>query len=356
MNFNNYSFFIGVHRQKSVIWIQFPYNLKLKRELQLRFNSVKWSNTKKLWYLPDFPSIREIVGLKTNSLSSKLIKGISENNQMALFEMEKQLRLKAYSPNTIRIYLAEFKHLLGLIADFPIEQLPPHRLKDYFLYCVKTLKMKERKINGKINAIKFYFEQVLYMPKMTFDIPRPKKPRILPKMLSKAEVKQLFAQVKNTKHLLALQLCYGMGLRVSEVVQLKLCHIDSSRMQVLIEGSKGKKDRYVNLPNSILPLIRMYYKQYKPKKWLLEGAYGNQYSKSSVQIIFKRAMNLAGINKRIGVHGLRHSYATHLLEQGADIRFIQKLLGHNSIKTTQIYTHVSNSRLSNVKSPLDNLN
>ena len=144
-----------------------------------------------------------------------------------------------------------------------------------------------------------------------------------------------------------------MGLRVSEIVKIKISHIDSQRMQVLISGAKGKKDRYVNLPKSILEPLRAYYKSYNPKIWLFEGQYGGAYSARSVQAVFKRAMNKAGVKKQIGIHGLRHSYATHLLESGSDLRYIQQLLGHHNIKTTQIYTHVSNTHISKIKSPLD---
>ncbi len=354
MNLENYILATGIHYNKKVIWIAFSYNTLLKKELKLKFPSVKWSQTRKMWYLPDFPSIRKLLKMQEEEIGSRLLPKIHPVNQNAFITMRNQLELKAYSANTIKMYMGEFAHLLMLIKHYPVEKLTPKKLKDYFLYCVHQ-QMKERKMNGKINAIKFYFEQVLQQPKLFFDIPRPKKPSTFPKMLSKLEVKQLFLQVKNKKHLLALQLSYGMGLRVSEVVQLKLNHIDSSRMQVLITGAKGKKDRYVNLPTTILPLLRTYYKIYKPKEWLLEGAYGGAYSKSSVQAIFKRAMKKARIYKQIGVHGLRHSYATHLLEQGADIRFIQELLGHHSIKTTQIYTQVTSQNRSKIKNPLDNL-
>ena len=152
-----------------------------------------------------------------------------------------------------------------------------------------------------------------------------------------------------------LQLSYGMGLRVSEIVQLKIKHIDSNSMLVLIAGGKGKKDRYTNLPESILTLLRTYYKAYKPKIYLFEGQYGGAYTTRSVQLVFKQAMQKAKIKKQIGVHGLRHSYATHLIERGADIRFIQELLGHNSIKTTQIYTHITDVSKAKIKSPLDSL-
>jgi site-specific recombinase XerD len=355
MDFKQYKFIPDTHRNKNIILIQFPYNHRLKDALRERFPSAKWSQSKKSWYLPDLDAIRTVLGMLKPESHLKYMPLIHPNNRNAFKAYYNQLKLKAYSPNTVRMYLAEFAHLLEIIRFYNVDNLSQDRLKDYFLYCVKELKMGESKMNGKINAIKFYFEKVKNQPQMFFDIPRPKKPALLPKMLSKREVKRIFKQVQNPKHLLILKLCYGMGLRVSEIVNLKIKHIDSERMQVLIAGAKGKKDRYVNLPKSVLEPLRNYYKMYRPEAWLFEGQYGGAYSSRSVQAIFKRAMLKAKIRKKIGVHGLRHSYATHLLESGADLRFIQQLLGHNSIKTTQLYTHVSNTSVSKVKSPLDTL-
>ncbi|MGB1283775.1 MAG: tyrosine-type recombinase/integrase [Polaribacter sp.] len=353
MDFKNYTFEPNIHKDKPVIWIMFPFDRKLIKDLRQRFPSVKWSQSKKSWYLPDLPSVRTELKIQQKAIGKKLEKYIHLTNEEAFKAYIDQLKLKAYSQNTIRVYTAEFAHLLKLLKQFPVDDLTEARLKDYFLYCAKTLKMGERKMNGKINAIKFYFEKVKHKPKMFFNIPRPKQPSKLPKMLSKTEIKRIFNEVHNSKHLLILQLCYGMGLRVSEIVKIKIAHISSERMQVLIAGAKGKKDRYVNLPKSVLDPLRIYYKTYRPREWLFEGQYGGQYSPRSVQAIFKRAMKKAGIKKQIGIHGLRHSYATHLLESGSDLRFIQQLLGHHSIKTTQIYTHVSKTHVSNIESPLD---
>ncbi len=323
--------------------------------MRKRFPSARWSASKKSWYLPDLPSVREALQMSKKQNHIKKSLRIHPVNKDAYLNLHHQLSLKKYSSSTVRIYMAEFEHLLLLIDDYPVQDLDPKKLKDYFLYCIHKEKMGERKLNGKINAIKFYFEQVLHRPQMFFDIPRPKKPLTLPKMLSQSEVKKLFKVTHNLKHLVALQLCYGMGLRVSEVVNLTLTDIDSKRMMVLIRAGKGKKDRYVPLPVSILPRLREYYISYKPKQFLLEGQYGGAYAKSSLQQVFKKAMNRAGIQKNIGIHGLRHSYATHLLESGADMRFIQELLGHHSIKTTQVYTKVTPGSISKIKSPLDSL-
>ncbi|MFS4455820.1 tyrosine-type recombinase/integrase [Maribacter sp. 2304DJ31-5] len=355
MDFLKYSFEPSEHRGKNIVLIQFGFDKTLTADLRKRFSSAKWSATKKAWYLPDLPSVRRELNMPQRKTTEAKIQNVHLVNQNAYLDFEKQLILKKYSPSTIRIYLAEFHHLLLLLNNHSVQDLNPKRLKDYFLYCISVEKMGERKINGKINAIKFYFEQVLHRPKMFFDIPRPKKPLTLPKMLSKNEVKKIFRATKNLKHLIALQLSYGMGLRVSEVINLKVGDIDSKRMMVHVRAAKGKKDRYVPLPTSILPELRSYYQKYRPQDYLLEGRYGGPYAKSSVQQVFKKAMNKAGIQKRIGIHGLRHSYATHLLESGADMRFIQELLGHNSIKTTQMYTKITPRSLSKIQSPLDSL-
>lgn len=355
MDLKDFDFVFGEHKGKKIIWITFLYSVKLKEELKLRFPSAKWSQTNKAWYLPDLSVIRNELNLPQKEVGSAEYHKICSENLVALKKYKNQLDLKAYSPNTKKIYTQEFIQLLVILKKVSVDTLTPERLKDYFLYCLKTNSLKEQSMNTKINAVKFYFEKVLHRPQMFFDIPRPKRPSTLPKMLSKAEVKKLFAVIENKKHLLILQLCYGMGLRVSEIVNLKIENIDSESMRVLIAGAKGKKDRYTNLPHSILELLREYYSEYKPKIWLFEGQYGGLYSVRSVQAIFKNAMKKAKINKTIGIHGLRHSYATHLIEAGADIRFLKELLGHQSIQTTQIYTHVTDSSLSKIKSPLDGL-
>ena len=287
-------------------------------------------------------------------VGKKVISQIHPVNRHAIKRMHELLVLKAYSPNTIKTYCIELAQLLYVLGNNPVDELTPERLRSYFLYCAKKLKLSENIIHSRLNAVKFYFEQVLKQEKLFFmEIPRPKKKSALPKVISKNDIAKIFAHTDNLKHLLMLKLCYGMGLRVSEIPNLKITNIDSKRMLVHIENAKGKRDRYVTLPESVLNDLRNYYKIYRPKVYLFEGQFGKQYAIRSVQAVFKNAMEKAKINKSVGIHGLRHSYATHLLECGTDMIFIQKLLGHKDIKTTEIYAKVSNRHLQNIRSPLD---
>jgi len=352
----NYSFSIGEHYKKEVIFVLFPFNRLLQKELRAKFPTAKWSMSKKSWYLPDTNAVRNEIGLKPKTEAGKaVICQIHPINQAALKRMHETLLLKAYSPNTIRTYCLEFSQLLYLLRDVPVDSLTPERLRSYLLYCTTTLKISENLIHSRLNAMKFYFEQVLHREKMFLEIPRPKKNLILPKVISKRDISKIFNHVDNLKHLVLLKLCYGMGLRVSEIVNLKIADIDSQRMMVHIEAGKGKKDRCVTLPSSVLDDLRNYYRTYRPQKYLFEGQNGGQYAIRSAQAVFKNAMRKAKINKTVGIHGLRHSYATHLLENGTDMYFIQKLLGHKDIKTTEIYAKVSNRQISAIKSPLDDL-
>jgi len=277
-------------------------------------------------------------------------------NHSAIIKMVEQLKLKGYSENTIKTYQNEFAQFLIALKHHSVDNCDAQKVRSYMLYCHEHLKLKENTLHSRLNALKFYFEQVLHREKMFFkEIPRPKKHLILPKTIHQNDIKKMLEATVNLKHNTMLKLCYGMGLRLSEIINIKVKDIDSKNMQVFIEKSKGKKDRYVNLPQSILEQLRTYYKEYRPQKYLFEGQDGGQYSKRSLQNVFKNALHKAGVNKNVGIHSLRHSYATHLLEQGTDIRFIQELLGHKDIKTTLIYTDVTNNSIRNVKSPLDNL-
>lgn len=349
-----WKFELDTHDTKAVILIRFEYNAEHNR-LVGQLKGARWSNAQKAWYVTDTPTYRQKFGLKTEPIGKEVLIHIHPINQPALYAFIETLELKAYSPSTIITYRNEFAQLLYVLKDKPVGDLDATRLRSYFLYCIKTLKLSENTLHSRINAVKFFFEQVLHQEKFFLEIPRPKKPSILPKVINAKDIKKLFAVTTNLKHQVMLKLCYGMGLRVSEIINLKITDIDSENMQVFIESAKGKKDRYANLPESILEQLREYFKEYRPKKYLFEGQYGDQYSKRSAQQVFKNALNKAGINKEIGIHGLRHSFATHLLENGTDVCFIQELLGHKDINTTLRYIHVSEKDIKKIKSPLDNL-
>ena len=344
----------GVLHTEAVIFIRFPYDGKLVERVR-QLTGVRWSRSQKAWYVKDNDHYRQQFKLPPRECGKEALLKVSETNRPALQRYIDTIRLKGCSPNTETTYRNEFAQLLHLLGDVAVDTLTPERLRSYMLYCTTELKLSEARLHSRLSAIKFYFEQVLKQEKFFADIPRPKKHSTLPKHISQRDVKRLFEVTTNLKHNTMLKLCYGMGLRVSEIIGLKVTHIDSGNMQVLIERGKGKKDRYVNLPESLLAQLRAYFKEYRPNEYLFEGQYGGQYSTRSAQAVFKQAMKKARINKEIGIHGLRHSYATHLMEAGTDIGYIQKLLGHSDIRTTLIYAKVTDRDIKKIKSPLDNL-
>lgn len=347
-----FTFSLGQHRQRNVIWIHFDKDPELIARVK-KLPDARWSNSNKCWYVPDTPQNRQRFRLPLAGIGKEALLKIHPVNLKAYERLREQMQLKALSPATVKTYSTEFAQLLYILKSHPVDTLTPERLRAYFLYCINELHLSENTLNSRINAIKFYFEKVLHREKMFFDIPRPKSPSTLPKVIDEKDIKKMLALTTNIKHRVMLGLCYGMGLRVSEIVRIKIEHIDSKRMTVLIAAAKGKKDRYVNLPQAVLLDLRAYYKEYKPKEYLFEGEAGGPYSIRSVQAVFQTAMKRARIRKKVGIHSLRHSYATHLMEYGTDISLIQKLLGHKDLKTTQIYTHISSAQVKKVKSPLD---
>jgi site-specific recombinase XerD len=283
---------------------------------------------------------------------------LSLENSQALEATRRELILKAYSPSTIRTYINELGVYLQTLGMHRADELTADRIKDYLAYCFTELKLSEHTIHSRINALKFYYEQVLKREKMFFEISRPKKPSQLPKLLNEDELARLFNALENRKHKAMLFTIYSAGLRVSELVRLKLGDIDANRMQLFVERAKGKKDRYVNLSPVLLDILRKYIQMLskRPKEYLFESEQtGTAYSTRTVQDIFHQAKQRAGIMKEVGVHSLRHSFATHLLDKGVDIRYIKDLLGHFNIKTTERYLHVSKKQLVNIISPFDDL-
>ncbi len=279
---------------------------------------------------------------------------LCKENLLAFEAMRNKLIVKGYSENTIRNYLYEFNLLLRLLKERTVNDLGKDHIQSYLLWLLKEQECSETKVHTAVNVIKFYFEQVMGRGKEFYDLPRPKKPFKLPAILAEEEVMELIKNIENIKHRTMIMTGYSAGLRVSEIVGLKLKNIDSKRMMIHIQEAKGKKDRMVPLSRILLEALRSYFLIYKPKEYLFEGQFGGAYSTRSVQEVMQVAKQKV-TNKTGSVHMLRHSYATHLMEAGTDIRIIQALLGHNSIRTTMLYTHVSKVAIGKIESPLDKL-
>lgn len=260
-----------------------------------------------------------------------------------------------YSPKTIRTYSSLLEELINYYPTCEIDRIDESMIIAFCRYLVTDRKVSASYQNLAINAIKFYYERVLGGQRRFYALERPLKEKALPIVLSTQEVTAILKATGNLKHRAILTVIYSAGLRISELVNLKIKDIDSNRMQIRVAQSKGKKDRYTLLSVKTLILLRTYFKAYKPVEWLFTGVDGGAYSTRSIQLVFKESCRKAHILKKVSVHTLRHSFATHLLESGTDLRYIQSLLGHESSKTTEVYTHVTTKGFDQIKSPMDAL-
>jgi len=235
-------------------------------------------------------------------------------------------------------------------------QLVKEDINYYLLYLLEQKGNTHSFVSQAVSSIKFLFGKVLMKDDLTLNIVRPKKEKKLPEVLSQKEVRVILDNITNLKHKAILFLTYSSGLRVGEVVRLKLKDIDSDRMLIHVVQGKGRKDRYTVLSEVTLGVLREYVQKFKPAEWLFQGEEaGRHITERTVQRVFESAREKAGIQKKVSVHSLRHSFATHLLEGGIDLRYIQELLGHESSKTTEIYTHVTKKSIKSIASPLDKI-
>ena len=265
-----------------------------------------------------------------------------------------KLEIERYSYNTAKTYISCFEAFMNHYSDKPLNEITNIEIEAYISTLCKK-KYSNSYLRQALSSIKFYYEKVLDMPNRFYNINGPKRKETLPKVISKEEVVRIIKNTNNIKHRCIVSLIYSAGLRRSELIQLKLIDIDSHRMLIRIENAKGGKDRNTVLSPFLLNDLRVYYKQWKPKNYLFEGPQGYPYSATSIAKIIQNAAKKAGIRKRVTPHMLRHSFATHLLENGTDLRYIQELLGHSSSKTTEIYTHVATNNIQKIESPLDSL-
>ncbi len=334
---------LAVYKDRSMIRLDFTYDPRLIIEVKAIHGRI-WSTTNKCWYVPD---------TLTNREKFKVV--LSEEHQV-LKQFKFYLETRRYSESTIKNYVEAAKIFMSAFPDKNPMTFTNEEINWFFHeYCYK----KKLSISWQrmvLNALK-HLTAHLKMPDVVVEkLYYPKKDKLLPNVLSKEEVAKILKAPTNLKHRTMLTLVYGCGLRRSELLSLQPKDVDSHRHMLIIRMAKGRKDRMVPLPDKMINILREYWKAYKPKKWLFEGQQeGERYSERSIAKVLDHAVIKAGIRKPVTLHWLRHSYATHILESGTDIRYIQELLGHSSSKTTEIYTHVSMRKLSEIRSPLEDL-
>lgn len=353
----------AMHYDVKVVGIFFPWDTELNAAVR-RIRFARYSRTIRAWHTTWREGVKsEIqhafaeVALVREGIDPALgtIDGLCPSRQPALpSEYRDLLVRRRYSKSTIRNYCSQFEMFLAFC------QREAHHLTDQDVNAYLNFLINEKRVSASaqniaINAIKFYFEHVCKEQRRVYDYDRPVNEYKLPVVLSEDEIRCLFDSCENVKHRMMLQLIYSAGLRRSELLGLRLSDVDRGRKVIVIRQGKGKKDRITLLSQKLLPLLDDYLIKYTPRFWLFESLDNGQYSESSIQQVFQRALRKSGIRKDASLHSLRHSFATHLLERGTDLRYIQVLLGHSSSKTTERYTHVTRKGFENLRSPLDDI-
>lgn len=364
------------HNNLHHIAIGFDYNEAVKDYVKA-FPGVKWSFTHKTFYtlfskdrvnelfvyfrkqkwfvnydaFKGYKSEPETVAIKP---TLPKLPSLSETQQTQISNYKKWLEQKRFSENTVNTYVEVTAMFLRYIRLKKIETINARTIEQFNYDFIFNANKSVSYQNQCISGIKHYFNFKNIVVD-EFEIKRPSKDKKLPNVLSKAEVKALFDATRNLKHKVLLSLVYSAGLRIGEAINLRLKDIDFERGLIHIKSAKGRKDRYTLLSKGLIPLLQTYVNHYNPNVLLFEGRQGEPYTQVSARQVLKKSLQLAGIKKYATLHTLRHSFATHLLESGTDIRYIQELLGHNSPKTTMIYTHVSTTNLKDIKNPFDNL-
>jgi integrase/recombinase XerD len=334
---------IITHREEQRIRIDFVYSPEDVAEIK-RIGG-RWSATLKCWHLPYSKKTLQFVGLED-----------TVTHQFELDKYKIYLQSCRYSESTIKSYMEGMQVFAFYMKDRHPSTVTVDDVEQFMQEYAYSRRLSISWQRLIISAVKHYYSR-LEDRKLDLDkLRNPKKDKQLPNVLAFEDVKKLLDSPRNIKHKALLSITYACGLRCGEVINLQLNHIDRKRMYIRIMMAKGRKDRIVPLGQKILQLLDDYIKAYQPTIYLFEGLTpGTQYSKRSMQEVLKTCASKAGINKNVSLHWLRHSYATHLLENGTDLRYIQTLLGHSSSKTTEIYTHVSTSSLQQIRSPYDSL-
>jgi integrase/recombinase XerD len=332
--------------------VKFAYDPDLVNRIRT-ISGRRWDLQNKVWLIPN----------RTEALQQfqTVFQGYSiewanlDNPQQVIEQCSDELKLHGLSPKTQKAYLMHIRRFLGRITK-PLQIVSEMEIRQYLLELSEADQCSRSYHNQAISAIKFLFGSVLKLPVIVQDVPRPKQDKKLPVVLGKETVARILKEVKNPKHLAILMLVYAAGLRVSEVVSLRIDDLDKERQLIRVRSAKGRKDRYTILSQLAWEAVEKYRKIYHPDEWLFPGPdHTKHLNTRTVERVLEEARLKAGIKQNFSVHSLRHSFATHLLESGVDLRYIQELLGHSSSKTTEIYTHVSQKHLGKIQSPLDSL-
>lgn len=358
-----------IHRDVRVIQFYFPYDKDLT-EVVRGIVSARWSRTLGCWIADEqgfdlhafFESAKRFAHVDYSALKkvepkSPEVKKSAPMNTRNRAELPagylEMLQQKRYSLNTQKVYVAYMRDFATMFHKFDLKEVTKDHINRYILWLIREKAISASQQNQRINAIKFYYEKVLGQPQEFYNIERPRVGFELPKVLSENEVLAILRASANLKHKAILGTIYSAGLRRSELINLRIQDVQFDKHILYIRGGKGRKDRTSILSDSVSIILQRYLKTFKPNYWMFEGPDRSKYSSTSISRVLNTAVAKAGIKKRVTPHMLRHSFATHLLEQGVDIRYIQTILGHESSKTTEIYTHVSTKSLAKIKSPLD---
>jgi integrase/recombinase XerD len=368
---------IAIELSGKSIFLKMPKN---ETDIQFirTFQYVRWDNAHFRWVVPIYGKNLELIKNYFNTritrietriaeqpkaiphfASTKMVTDLPRIDSESLQEIErfsKWMKQKRYSESTVKTYIMAITVFLRFNQPKTSAEATNEDMQHFVYQYMIPRKLSFSYQNQAINAARLFFKTIKGSVLITEQLERPRREHKLPNVLSKEEVAAILQALVNQKHRTMLSLIYACGLRRGELLNLKAENIDSKRHLLLILNAKGKKDRVIPISDKVITMLREYYKMYKPKIWLFEGQNeGEQYSESSLQEVLKHAIKMALIRKPVTLHWLRHSYATHLLEAGTDLRYIQELLGHKNSKTTEIYTHVSEKSLQKISSPFDNL-
>jgi integrase/recombinase XerD len=345
-----------LHGEKRLALL-FPYNPEWN-QLARSFQGARWSSSRYCWHVADNQHFRNLfhIPIPDPVYTPNDDHTFAEGATAKIDELILWMRSKRYSESTIAVYTDALKMFFKYFQAKRIEDITNADVIEYNNDYVLKHNYSASFQNQNVNALKLFFQIVQGAAIETEKIHRPRREHKLPNVISKEEVKKILDAPTNVKHATMLSLIYSCGLRCGELLALHIADVDSKRNLLIIRQAKGKKDRLVPLSNKTIEMLRGYFKLYKPQKYLFEGQYkGSPYDARSLQQVLKQALAKTDIKRPVTLHWLRHSYATHLLESGTDLRYIQEVLGHRSSKTTEIYTHVSTHSIQKIISPFDSL-